>query len=113
MKSLDLDMVPLQQAGLCVNCEMITATLAKCPACGSVALINIARALSSRGPKFHAYAVSRTGVSEGRVYRGASQETLPVRLPVPRPNLVCLPKEASAARESGASRFFQQRSSRR
>jgi hypothetical protein len=61
MKSLDLEMVPLKQASLCVNCEMITATLGNCPACGSIALINVSRALSHShyGAKLHSHAMSR------------------------------------------------------
>lgn len=46
-RGFKLDIVPLTHASLCLDCEMITATHASCLACGSVALINISRALNS------------------------------------------------------------------
>src|SRR5580698_8026169 len=44
-------LIPLQFASLCLNCEMITPALGRCIACGSVALLNIAKTLS------HAHAI--------------------------------------------------------
>jgi hypothetical protein len=41
--------VPLQKACLCLDCEMIVAAHTNCSACGSTALLNIARALSRPG----------------------------------------------------------------
>jgi len=43
------DLVPLQQASLCLDCETITAAHSNCHACGSRALLNIARALDQPG----------------------------------------------------------------
>jgi hypothetical protein len=45
MNSTNLNVVPLQQASLCLDCETITAALASCHVCGSRALLNLARAL--------------------------------------------------------------------
>jgi len=47
------DLVPLRRASLCLDCETITAAHTNCLACGSQALLNIARALShQRTPGF-------------------------------------------------------------
>ena len=45
----DLNLVPLQQANLCLDCEMISTGPSKCLACGSRAFLNIARALDKLG----------------------------------------------------------------
>jgi hypothetical protein len=39
-------LVPLQLASLCLDCETITAAHKQCSACGSVALLSIAKTLS-------------------------------------------------------------------
>ncbi|HUK26498.1 MAG TPA: hypothetical protein VLV49_18110 [Terriglobales bacterium] len=44
-----LSMVPLAQANLCLDCEMITAARGLCRACGSTALMSVSRALSRPG----------------------------------------------------------------
>jgi hypothetical protein len=49
MNSLDSGVVPLQFASLCLDCEMITPTRGRCTACGSVAVLNVARMLSRPG----------------------------------------------------------------
>jgi hypothetical protein len=49
MNSLKHNLVPLQAASLCLDCEVITAAHGRCVACGSVALLNIARALDRPG----------------------------------------------------------------
>lgn len=49
MKSSKLSLVPFQLASLCLDCEMITAANGRCIACGSMALLNIARTLSKPG----------------------------------------------------------------
>jgi hypothetical protein len=41
-------LVPLQQANLCLDCETITASQANCFACGSRALLNVARVLNEQ-----------------------------------------------------------------
>jgi hypothetical protein len=41
-----LSLVPLQQASLCLDCEIITAAHTHCLACGSAALLNLARTLN-------------------------------------------------------------------
>jgi len=46
MNVTKLSLVPLQQANLCLDCDMITAAHTHCCACGSVALLNIARTLN-------------------------------------------------------------------
>jgi len=49
MSTSDLSFVPLQQASLCLDCEMITRAHGRCMACGSTALLGIARTLSRQG----------------------------------------------------------------
>lgn len=46
MNSSKLSLVPLQLASLCLDCEMITPAHGRCIACGSAALLNVARTLS-------------------------------------------------------------------
>ena len=41
-----LSLVPLQQASLCLDCDMITAAHTHCFVCGSAALLNLARTLN-------------------------------------------------------------------
>ena len=48
MNTSELSLVPLQQANLCLDCEMITASQTRCFACGSVALMSLARALNGK-----------------------------------------------------------------
>ncbi len=49
MKTTNRNFVPLNQASLCLDCEMVTAAQNCCPACGSGALMSISRALSRPG----------------------------------------------------------------
>ncbi len=49
MKTTNRNFVPLNQASLCLDCEMVTAAPNSCPACGSGALMSISRALSRPG----------------------------------------------------------------
>ena len=44
--SSNLSLIPLRQASLCLDCETITTTHTNCHACGSQAVLNIARALN-------------------------------------------------------------------
>ena len=53
MNSSTQSLIPLQAANLCLDCETITAAHARCVACGSMALLNVARALS--GPSARQY----------------------------------------------------------
>jgi len=46
MADANVSLVPLQHAVLCLDCETITAAHRNCIACGSTALLSIARALS-------------------------------------------------------------------
>jgi hypothetical protein len=46
MNTSEFSLVPLQKASLCLDCEMITAAQTKCLACGSVALMYLARTLN-------------------------------------------------------------------
>jgi hypothetical protein len=48
MNKHEINLVPLQQASLCLDCEAITAAHTICLCCGSQALLNIARILSER-----------------------------------------------------------------
>lgn len=48
MTTSELSLVPLREASLCVDCEMITASQTRCLACGSVALMSLARTLNGR-----------------------------------------------------------------
>lgn len=48
MNTSELSLVPLQHASLCMDCEMITASQAHCVACGSAALMSLARALNGK-----------------------------------------------------------------
>jgi hypothetical protein len=46
MNTSKLSLVPLCQASLCMDCDMITAADTHCIACGSAALLNLAKALN-------------------------------------------------------------------
>ncbi len=46
MNTRSVSLVPLQQASLCLDCETITTAHTNCLACGSRALLNLARVLS-------------------------------------------------------------------
>jgi hypothetical protein len=46
----NLSLVPLRQASLCLDCETITSAQTNCHACGSRALLNVARALDRQRP---------------------------------------------------------------
>lgn len=46
MKTPKISVIPLQLASLCLDCEMITPASGRCMACGSGALLNVARTLS-------------------------------------------------------------------
>ena len=50
MNNSNPSLIPLQRASLCLDCEVITPAQKSCMACGSAALLNIARALS--GPHY-------------------------------------------------------------
>jgi hypothetical protein len=50
MNNLNPSLIPLQRASLCLDCEVITPAQKSCLACGSMALLNVARALS--GPHY-------------------------------------------------------------
>ncbi|HYA24124.1 MAG TPA: hypothetical protein VEF05_08180 [Terriglobales bacterium] len=52
MKASNVSFVPLQLASLCLDCELITpAPQGRCMACGSVAVLGIARTLNQRAMK--------------------------------------------------------------
>jgi hypothetical protein len=48
VNNYDINLVPLQQASLCLDCEGITAGHTTCLCCGSQALLNIARILNHK-----------------------------------------------------------------
>jgi len=62
MNTSELSVVPLQQASLCVDCEMITPSQTNCLACGSVALMSLARTLNggtcSKRPRRNVVAIN-------------------------------------------------------
>lgn len=39
------DLIPLQDAALCLDCDRISAATGACPGCGSNALLSLARVL--------------------------------------------------------------------
>jgi hypothetical protein len=49
MNTSEFSLVPLQKASLCLDCDMITATHTHCLACGSAALMYLARTLNGGG----------------------------------------------------------------
>jgi len=49
MDTSSLSFVPLRRASLCLDCETITSAHSCCQACGSHALLNIARTLDRMG----------------------------------------------------------------
>ena len=63
MKTANMSVVPLRQASLCLDCEMITVAPTSCLACGSDALLNISRALSRPG-------LEGAGMSDQRAIAG-------------------------------------------
>src|ERR1700742_486196 len=48
MNASELSLVPLKQASLCLDCDMISGGHTYCFACGSTALLNLARTLNGR-----------------------------------------------------------------
>jgi hypothetical protein len=67
MNTTKLSLVPFQQASLCLDCDMITAAHTHCSVCGSVALLNLARALNGRGyPRPLPGTLTATGISAHR-----------------------------------------------
>ena len=49
MNTIEFSLVPLRQASLCLDCDMISAAHTHCAACGSAALLNLARTLDGKG----------------------------------------------------------------
>jgi hypothetical protein len=49
METIKFSLVPLRQASLCLDCDMISAAHTHCAACGSAALLNLARTLDGKG----------------------------------------------------------------
>jgi hypothetical protein len=101
-----LSLVPLQHASLCVDCEMITVAHTHCCACGSAALLNLARTLNggedfSPMPKAFAAVAS---ISDRRALEARANYDGSFR---PRPLAECVPFpqiSAEIAAESQAIR---------
>jgi hypothetical protein len=56
-------LIPLQRASLCLDCEIITLAQKSCLACGSAALLSVARALG--GAQYAGISrLSRTAIAE-------------------------------------------------
>jgi hypothetical protein len=79
MKSSKLSLIPLQLASLCLDCDMITPAHGRCVACGSVALLNVARTLSRPGaihlPRVDNQAVAHIAYSRVARYGDFLQST--------------------------------------
>jgi len=75
VNSTNLSLVPLQQASLCLDCETITTAHTNCLACGSRALLNLARVLSqhssdcSRRVSTEAVPMSLSPLRQRRTFR--------------------------------------------
>jgi hypothetical protein len=69
----NLSLVPLRQASLCLDCETITTASANCQACGSQALLNVARTLN-RPRRSDLASSGRTGLV-GYSRRGSANRT--------------------------------------
>lgn len=85
-----LSLVPLQHASLCMDCEMITAAHTRCCACGSAALLNLARTLNGGEdftPMASAFAPVAT-ISDRRTPEPRTTYSGALR---PRPLAECLP----------------------
>jgi len=63
MNNSNPSLIPLQRASLCLDCEVITPEHKTCLACGFVALLDVARALS--GPGYAGIArLNRTAIAD-------------------------------------------------
>jgi hypothetical protein len=70
----NLSIVPLRQASLCLDCETITTAHTNCHACGSRALLNVARALDQQGPA-HLVRARRTAIVQISEPRARQRDT--------------------------------------
>jgi hypothetical protein len=70
MNTSTLSLVPLQQASLCLDCDMITPAHTHCSACGSAALLNLARTLNGGeyARQIAATHAAVTSISERRMF---------------------------------------------
>ena len=80
MASTNVSFVPLQQAFLCLDCEAITPANKTCLACGSHALLNIARVLNEPSPRPR-WAVNPIPISlaihnGGKSHQGSTGESI-------------------------------------
>jgi hypothetical protein len=73
MDTSNLSLVPLRQANLCLDCETITTASTNCQACGSQALLNVARALNPPRPSELAFSGRASVVGYSR--RGSANRT--------------------------------------
>lgn len=78
MNSANFNVVPLRQASLCMDCETITAAHTNCLACGSQALLGLARVLSEPSSDFS---------------RRVSTEVVPISLSPLHKRHTCRPSE--------------------
>ncbi len=69
----NLSLVPLRQASLCLDCETITTSSTNCQACGSQALLSVARALNPPRPSELAFSGRAAVVGYSR--RGSANRT--------------------------------------
>jgi hypothetical protein len=88
MNTSPICLVPLQQASLCIDCETITAAHTNCLACGSKALLNIARVLNNR---------CLTGLAHG-------ERTSLLQIPMPRPRQRMISHRAESGLDRGMGR---------
>jgi hypothetical protein len=73
MDTSNLSLVPLRQASLCLDCETITTASTNCQACGSQALLSVARALNP--PRRSELAFSGRASVVGYSRRGSANRT--------------------------------------
>jgi hypothetical protein len=88
VNSFNLNLVPLRQASLCLDCETITTADTNCHACGSRALLNVSQVLDRQPPSDLACSERKAAHQRGTFRRNVPQlgrsrsrgNTLPLKL---------------------------------
>jgi hypothetical protein len=104
MNASKLSLVPLQQASLCLDCDMITAAHTHCFVCGSIALLNLARTLNGgeQPASMPGTFAGVANVSAGRLFEAEAMSNKRSRRPL-RFGGECVPFPHSSAKSSSAS----------
>jgi hypothetical protein len=77
-----LSLVPLQRASLCLDCEIITVAHTHCLACGSAALLNLARTLNGDdATSMHSGLAEVVSISARRRFESQRSESAEPRHP--------------------------------